>query len=91
MESGARLRRVEGLPHQSIDGQMLVVVHGRLEVHLLSPTAARIWELLAEGVTVDTLVDRLVGEYEVEAAVARGDVESVLAEMREKGMVVAEE
>ena len=87
MSDSGRIRRVEGLPHQKIEDQALVVVARKREVHLLNPTATRIWELLERETTVDDLVKTLTGEYDVDAATARKDVEAALAEMRQKGLL----
>jgi PqqD family protein of HPr-rel-A system len=87
MSDSERIRRAEGLPHQKIDDQTLVVVPRKKEVHLLNPTATRVWELLERETTVDELVKALTEEYDVDAGTARRDVEAALAEMKQKGLL----
>jgi hypothetical protein len=83
-------RRVEGLPFQKVDAQVVVVVPRSRAVHLLNETATRVWELLEPGATVDGLVEALVDEFEVDPAEARRDVEAVLSDMRQKDIVTGE-
>jgi len=87
MTEPALLRRDDGLPYQTIEGQVLVVVPKAREVHLLNETASRVWELLGPGATVGGLVDALCGEYDVAPGEARAAVEAVLDEMRRKGLM----
>ncbi len=88
MDGPAVIRRVDGLPFQSIDGRVLVVVPRQMEVHQLNETASRVWMLLEEARTLDGLVDALAVEYDAESAAIRRDLEASLDEMRRKGLVV---
>lgn len=88
MDGPAVIRRVDGLPFQSIDGRVLVVVPRQKEVHQLNETASRVWMLLEEARTLDGLVDALAVEYDAESAAIRRDLEASLDEMRRKGLVV---
>ena len=54
----------------------------------LNGTGFRIWELLLEGLTVETMVGRLQSEFGVERERATADVESLLARLREERLVV---
>jgi len=49
----------------------------------LSDVAERMWDLLKEGNTVDSIVDIIVADYEVEPARAREDLERLIADLCE--------
>ena len=44
-----------------------------------------IWDILAEDVSLDTIVERITAEYEVDADTARTDAEAFLDELRRVG------
>ena len=57
------------------------------EIMSLNETGAFLWELLKKGAKQEELVSRLVGEYEVDEQTAAKDVESFLAQLREKELI----
>ena len=85
----SRFQRIPELPFTRVGEQVLVVVAKTREVHLLNESAARIWELLEESETLDSLVESLGEEYDVDAETAEAQIEAVVAEMRNKGLVQA--
>ncbi|MFH1024479.1 MAG: PqqD family protein [Planctomycetota bacterium] len=80
-------RRREDLPFQKIEEQILVVDAPDRQVHLLPETAARIWELLAEEITLDAITRSLVDEYDVTPERAAGETAEFLAELGRKNML----
>ncbi len=52
----------------------------------LDAVGARIWELLVDGTTHDEIVDRLLGEYDVDAVQLRADVERFVQVLESKGL-----
>jgi len=55
----------------------------------LNETGARIWELIAEGLSGDQVVDRLVSEFSVDSAHAREEYRSLAAQMEKEGLIRA--
>jgi hypothetical protein len=54
----------------------------------LNRVGTRVWELLgARPRSVDEVVERVVEEYEVEPARARGDVVALLGQLAARGLV----
>jgi coenzyme PQQ synthesis protein D (PqqD) len=51
----------------------------------------RFWELLSEGVALDAMLQRLNDEYEVEAAVLRIDIDSLVLQLAGEGLIVGVE
>lgn len=47
----------------------------------------RVFELLGEERSTDELVEKIVGEYEVDPAVAHRDVETFVTRLREAGLL----
>jgi Coenzyme PQQ synthesis protein D (PqqD) len=74
-----RFSRSTGSAAGVVDGQTVVVSPTDLRYHALNTTAAAVWELLADGTTVDQAVERLVLDFEVDEPTCRSDVETCLA------------
>jgi Coenzyme PQQ synthesis protein D (PqqD) len=56
-----------------------VLVHlGTNEIFELNETGTRVWELLGEGVDIDTIVRHLVDEFEVEEGRAADEVKNLV-------------
>jgi transposase InsO family protein len=53
----------------------------------MEKVSATIWELLAEPIGVGALCDRLTAMYEVEPEVCRADVERLLQDFRNEGLI----
>lgn len=87
MPEDIRYRRDGQLPFQEIQGQAVIVVPARRELHELDETATFLWSTLARDRSVAELVEALCGEFEVDAAVAEKDVREFLALLQEKGLV----
>lgn len=57
----------------------------------INDTAAFCWRVLEEGADVDTLMNKLSGEYEIDdAAEARRDLEQLVAQMLESNYLIEE-
>ena len=54
----------------------------------LNATGAFLWELLGTEQTVDSLVEKMVDRYEVEAEKARQDVEAFVAKLMPTGAIL---
>jgi hypothetical protein len=53
----------------------------------LDEIGTRVWVLLNEGKSVRQMVDVLLEEYEVERATLEGDVDELLGELAEAGLI----
>lgn len=83
------LRRADGLLSAAVGEELLMMSVAQGKYFNLNDVGARIWELLAGPVTVDGLVAALTAEYEVDADTARREVETFLAALRERELIVA--
>ena len=50
--------------------------------------AAAIWNLLTEPIGIEQMVERLTEAYDVEPAACREDVERIVGQLRQEGMVI---
>lgn len=53
----------------------------------LDPVGARIWQLMADGQTLDAICETLLDDYEVTRDVLEGDILRLTEELRAKGLV----
>lgn len=90
MTGGTTLRRVTSLPFQKMNHEALVVDPRTRSVHLLNPTATRVWDLLEAPRTVDQLVSILGQEYDAAEEILRAEVATLLADLEAKGLVGAD-
>ncbi|MEN6304321.1 MAG: PqqD family protein [Armatimonadia bacterium] len=58
------------------------------KVYLLNETAQAVWELLAQARDLDALVAALAEEYEVDEEDLRKDVQELLDDLVQRGLVV---
>ena len=70
-----------------MDGQGIIAVAGRSEVHLLNPVGTRIFELIDGQRDMAEITRIIESEFEVAGAEVAADVEDFLADMRSKGGV----
>jgi hypothetical protein len=71
-----RFGRTPGAAAGVVDGETVVVAPSDLRYHALNPTATAVWELLADGASVDDVVGHLTERYEVDEQTCRRDVEA---------------
>ncbi len=88
MVESRRFRRDLRLPFQEVQGQAVVVVPTRRELHELDEVATFLWGQLARERSVGDLVAALCDEFEVEAGVAEADVREFLSGLEAKGLVL---
>lgn len=72
-----------------IDDEIVMVDIEKGSYFSLNPVATRIWELLEQPLTLDSLCDQLLTEYDVLPEQCRTDVTDHLAEMETLGLVLA--
>jgi hypothetical protein len=69
-------------------GDELVLLSLDRELYFgLDPVGARMWELLSTSATVADAFRRLLDEYEVDPVSLRADLEKLLAQLEDSGLV----
>lgn len=87
MDGQERLRPAPRVLHRRVgaDSVLLDVASGRY--FELNPTGTRVWELLAQGPTRTELVAVLEAEFEADAGELAADLESLLGELLDRGLL----
>ncbi|MDP9360625.1 MAG: PqqD family protein [Acidobacteriota bacterium] len=70
---------------------ILVPIRNRVgdldSVYVFTPVAARIWSLLDGGRDVDSVVETICSEYDVDSAVARADLGELLGSLEAADLI----
>ncbi len=86
MSGPRRVRRDPALPFQELEGQVVIVVPSRRQMHQLDEVATFLWHQLKEPRSGHELVRSLCDEFEVELDRAEKDVAAFLSELEKKGL-----
>ena len=70
-----------------LDDTLLMMSVEKGLYYCLDPIAGRIWDLLEQPATRDSIVARLLAEYEVSAEQCRADVDTFLAALRARDLL----
>jgi hypothetical protein len=84
-----RVQKVQGQASRNVNGEALVVLTERRQLHRLNTVGTRVWEI-CDAKRVSEIVDLVVSEFEVQAEVAERDVCEFLESLRELGAVEIE-
>ena len=69
-------------------GDELVLLDMRSEHYFgLNEVGARVWQQMSEGCDLDTMVRTLTEEFDVDEATLRADVERLIADLADAGLV----
>jgi Coenzyme PQQ synthesis protein D (PqqD) len=85
--TGILLRRASSLPFQKLEHEILVVDPRTRAVHLLNPTATRVWELLEFAATREHLLATLADEFDAPSETIGAHLGALLADLEAKGLV----
>lgn len=71
-------------------GSDIVALHvERGHCYGLEKVTAAVWKLLAEPASLDEICRHLIGAYEVDPKVCRADVERLIGQFRNEGLIEA--
>lgn len=79
-----------GLLSEKVDDALIVVNVQEGKVHELNASAAWLWERLSEPKDATEVVELFCEQYDVSIYTAHKDVESILKQMVQCGLLVAE-
>lgn len=67
---------------------MLVSTSGEEStMQTLNETGAFLWSLLEEDITVESMTEKMVAEYEIDAPTAKNDIEAFIEKLRLSGLL----
>jgi hypothetical protein len=72
---------------RQVEGEIVLVHLETNQMYALNPTGARFWELLCEGRDVPNIEAALLGEFEVDAGDLRSEIDRLLRELVDGGLV----
>jgi len=87
MNLSVTLQRNVNLIFNELDGEVVMMNLEKGEYYGLNPVASRIWELLADAMTLENLLNKLVEEFEVNFEQCQADTEGFIVDMIEKKMI----
>ena len=70
-----------------IGSEMVLLDYDRGIYYGLNPVGARVWQLLAEGRTSESILDLLIDEYEVAPETLQADVAALLRDLEAQQLV----
>lgn len=83
-------RVAEGVLFQRLDRESVLLNMKTEQYFGLDPVGTRVWQLLVETHSVDTTIEKMRTEYEVDEARLREDVLALAERLAAKGLLVAE-
>lgn len=84
-----RVKIGDRVVYEVIEGETVLLDLDSGVYFALNQVATRFWRLIEEGKDVEQALETMTGEYEVEPQVLRADIEELLGELTERGLVVA--
>jgi hypothetical protein len=88
--TAVRVTIPQSVVHKKVADEVMLLDFERGVYYGLDPVGSRIWELLAEGKTVDEVVDTMSAEYDAGESTLRTDVANLIADLEKNGLVVTE-
>jgi hypothetical protein len=85
-----KLSASPGVIFEELEGEVVLLHLQGGRYYKLNESGARIWALIQEHGDAEKVQTALTSEYEVEADVARRDVERIVEELTSRGLVVVE-
>lgn len=80
-------RRASQVLHRNAGPDVLAMVPGDEEVHLMSGPAAVLWDLLSEGTALDDLIREIADLYEQRTEEVTPALEVCLRDLVDRGLV----
>jgi DeoR/GlpR family transcriptional regulator of sugar metabolism len=87
LDDGACIRIREEVLSRIMDGEAVILDLGSGTYFGLDEVGSAIWELFAKGSTVAEIQAKVLELYDVDAATARRDLEALVADLTERGLV----
>jgi hypothetical protein len=85
-----RLRVPENVATRELDGELVLLNFDTESYFGLDEVGARIWAVLSAAATLDAGIQALLAEFEVDEATLRGDVEVLVTQLIDGGLVALE-
>ncbi len=77
----------EDVLSRDLDGEAVLLDLRSGHYFGLNSTGSLVWSMLRDGLEPDAMAQRLAGEYEIDLARARADVEAFISTLFERGLL----
>lgn len=84
------LYQQQNITSRIVDDETILVGANGMQVHQLNRTASFVWAKCDGAHTVDSVLESVIHEFEVEPEVARNEVFSLIAELQKLDLLVAQ-
>lgn len=84
---GVGLRQAPDVVARRLDDEIVLVNLRTNRIYELSPTAARLWELLGSGCDVEQARERLVAEFEVGETQLAAEIDVLVSQLASENLV----
>ncbi|HEX7151732.1 MAG TPA: PqqD family protein [Thermoanaerobaculia bacterium] len=81
------LRLSEGVIAKTVGEELVLLDYGAGVYYGLDAIGGRIWQLASEGKPLGAIVDTLLEEYDVTRETLEADVEALVGDLTERGLV----
>ena len=87
MSTDLIIRRKGNLLEAEVDGELVALEVEKGSCYGFNRSATRIWQLAEQPISLSSLCDRLVGEYDVDRARCEEEVAGVIRELEREGLL----
>ncbi len=84
------VRRTTGLLEAQLDGELVGLHVEQGTCYGFNATATRIWEMIEQPIRLSVLRERLLGEYDIDGETCDEQLQGLLRELQEQGLVEME-
>ncbi len=87
MNASARFLRCEDMLEAEVNEEIVALDVARGQCFGMNEVASEVWRMLAQPKSLDEICAALCANYEVDASTCRSEVQSLLSELQEEGLV----
>lgn len=85
-----KIKISENVLFQEIDNEY-ILLNMKTELYFgLNDIGARVWQIISQEGTTDTLIEKIMAEYEVSADVLKADISELLNELSKEQLISIE-
>ncbi len=89
-EPHSRIRIAPDVLYQSVDDESVLLNLGNDHFYALDDVGTRMWQILVDTGQPEAVVAQMVREYKVDAETMRRDLDKLIEELRQAGLVADE-
>ncbi|HET7433866.1 MAG TPA: PqqD family protein [Thermoanaerobaculia bacterium] len=82
------MKPAAGVVFKSVGDELVLLDYDRGIYYGLDAVGARLWELIAAGEPLPSVIETLLGEYDVSREEVTNDAQRLVGELRERGLLV---